>query len=515
MNNKIEMHSLSICKENIKAIFFSVKRLNLLFVLSVSIIQFVIFKYYFPFASFIHSDSAVYIESAYYNYDINFYLVGYSKFLRLVSVFSTSDYVLVLIQYLLIQLTSFFFLQTVFGIYNPRILVRRLLILFISVNPFFLIVSNLVSSDSLFISISFIWLSLLFRIISNPSLWLVVLQSIILLIAFTIRYNALIYPVVTIFVLLICDMPRFQKIACISLICGLIFIYSLYTCNEYKKLTGIRMFSPFSGWQIANNAMYAYRYVPKSMRISSPEQFRVLNAYVVNHFDSTLDFNKFRTEALLASTFYMWKRDLPLYKFRDFSFSKDKNSSDFKKWASMGTLYRDYGVWLISKYPGYYFNYFLLPNSFKYFAPPVEYLEEYNDGKNFPVRYANEWFKYNGRKLITRTGSTRIDILNYYPIFSGISNVVFLVTCILFWMLPRCNDDRKFRRCIAIVFIMFMSNLFFSIFSTSGALRFLGFMIIIDFISLSIIVDWIVTWLTQNSSFNVKSADKTIGNNLA
>src|SRR5258708_20583126 len=88
------------------------------------IVQFVIFKILYPYAGFINGDSYVYLESAYMNYDINTYPVGYSKFLRLFSVFSRSDTALVAFQYLIIQSSALYFIFTLFYFYNPANLTK-------------------------------------------------------------------------------------------------------------------------------------------------------------------------------------------------------------------------------------------------------------------------------------------------------------------------------------------------------------------------------------------------------
>src|SRR5690349_1889301 len=72
------------------------------------IIQFVIFKYLYPFANYIHGDSFVYLNGAHENLTINSYPIGYSKFLRIVSVFAKPDLALVSIQYLMIQCSTLF-----------------------------------------------------------------------------------------------------------------------------------------------------------------------------------------------------------------------------------------------------------------------------------------------------------------------------------------------------------------------------------------------------------------------
>jgi hypothetical protein len=87
------------------------------------IIQFAIFKYFYPFANYIHGDSFRYLDSADKNLTIYTYPIGYSKFLRLVSIFAKPDVVLTSLQYLMIQCSTFFlFLQSSQGYASDTIL---------------------------------------------------------------------------------------------------------------------------------------------------------------------------------------------------------------------------------------------------------------------------------------------------------------------------------------------------------------------------------------------------------
>src|SRR5690606_7000897 len=54
---------------------------------TVILIQFIIFKYLYPFPNFL-PDSYSYMEAAFNNQFINMWPIGYSKFLRLFSVFT-------------------------------------------------------------------------------------------------------------------------------------------------------------------------------------------------------------------------------------------------------------------------------------------------------------------------------------------------------------------------------------------------------------------------------------------
>src|SRR5437867_1452490 len=81
-------------------------RTNLKLTCVAILLQFVMFKYFYPYASYIHGDSFSYIEAANKNLDINTYMIGYSHFLRFFSVLTTSDTALVFFQYLFIQCSA-------------------------------------------------------------------------------------------------------------------------------------------------------------------------------------------------------------------------------------------------------------------------------------------------------------------------------------------------------------------------------------------------------------------------
>jgi hypothetical protein len=133
------------------------------------VIQWGVFKYFYPFASFIHGDSFSYIYAADRNLSINKYLIGYSKFLRLFSVFSTSDTALVTFQYISIQCSALLLLFSLFYFHKPYRIAQYILICLMVLNPLFLHLANLISSDCIFVAISFTWFSLLLWIIHKPN----------------------------------------------------------------------------------------------------------------------------------------------------------------------------------------------------------------------------------------------------------------------------------------------------------------------------------------------------------
>jgi hypothetical protein len=484
-------------------------KINLVIVASVIVIQFSVFKYLYPYPSFIHEDSYKYLETAYFNFGINSYMVGYSRFLRLFSVFSSSDTALVAFQYLFVQSSALFFLGTLFYFYRPQKIVQIILLYFMALNPLFLYMANLISSDCYFLSLSMVWFALLLWIIHQPSTQLLIWHTVVLFIAFTVRYNALIYPFIAMVAFMLSNITIRRKLASLAaciILCGL---FILYTGNKYKALTGIWQYAPFSGWQLANNAMYAYRFVDSAERKPVLPRFQALDNAIRIYFDSTRDIRKYPKERLLASTFYMWDRDLPLWKYIDVYFRNDSKSSDFKKWAMMGPFYRDYGIYIIKEYPWFYARYFLWPNANKYYAPPGEYLEMYNTSRDSVVVLAKEWFGYKSSKISTRLNTFKIRILDFYPILSGVMNIVFLCCLLCFFVLRGFRNHVPFRKGVLLTGTVWVLNAGFSIFSTAAALRFMAFPILLMSTFVLLLIDWMWDMMKSKSEIlNVAEISK-------
>lgn len=461
-------------------------------------IQFLIFKYLYPYASYIHGDSFSYLRAAYYNYDIDTYMVGYSRFLRLFSVFTKSDFVLTAFQYLFIQASSIFLLFSIFYFYNLGKAVQYVLLVFMVFNPLFLHLGNLISSDCVFASLSLIWFASLLWILNKPSILILVWQVVVLFFVFTVRYNALIYPFIAAGAILLSKLPLKRKMVAVGaglLVCGLFVTYTSY---QYKKLTGIWQYSPFSGWQFANNAMYAYRYIASAERKPVPQKYVELDKMIRQYFDSTRNLKKYPYEAVKASTYYMWSPGMPLMKYREKVFKKDTTAGDLKTWASMGPFYKEYGLYIIKRYPWQFAKYFIWPNSHKYYAPPVEFLQVYNGGKDSVPQLARTWFGYKNGKLWTRTKDPEVTVLNYYPILSGIINIVMLFGLIFYSLLNGFNRNNYLRSAIILGGTVWLLNAAFTISASSAALRFQSFPILISTIFSFLIIDWIRVMAISN-----------------
>ncbi|WP_217602351.1 hypothetical protein [Chitinophaga sp. GbtcB8] len=455
------------------------------------VIQFGVFKYIYPYASYIHGDSFVYLNIAQQNLNIDAYLVGYGRFLRMFSVFGSSDLVLTAFQYLLLQGSALFLLFTLFYFNRPSRRVQHLLLAFMVLNPLFLGLANLISSDGLFVALSLSWFALLLWIMHRPNNIVMVCHALVVFAAFTVRYNALIYPGIALIAFLLSPQSWGQKMAGAAvgiILCGL---FVLYNGHQYKKLTGTWQYSPFSGWLMANNAMYAYRYVDSADRKPVPQRFKVLDNMIRTYFDSSRDVKTHPVEGLIASTAYMWTPSLPLYVYRERLFKKDSRTSEVRKWASMGPLYGDYGRYIIRKYPLQYARYFLWPNVNKYYAPPLEFLETYNSGRDSVQPVAQQWFGYKSNKVKVRSKTFQAQLLGFYPIFSGIINVVMLCLLLCFVLLKGFREHTLFRKGVLMGGGVWLLNAGFTIFASSAALRFQAFPILLTSTFTLLLLDWL------------------------
>jgi hypothetical protein len=486
-------------------------RIYLILVAVAIVIQIAIFKYLYPYANYIHSDSFSYIKAADQNLSINTYLIGYSKFLRLFSVISTSDFALFIFQFLLVQCSMLFLLLTVFYFYKPGRILQILLLTFMICNPLALHLSNLVSSDALFLAVSMFWFSLLLWTIHQPSWRVIIWHMIFLFIAFTIRYNAMIYPVISFLAFLLSKLTWRHKIIGIGvgLLACLIFIE--FTSYQYKKLTGYWQYSPFSGWQLTNNAMYAYRYVDSSEREPVPQKYHALDKMIREYFDTTKRNKSYhRQELFKASTVYMWTKRLTLYRYRESIFKTDTGASEFIKWATMGPLYKGYGLLIIRKYPWHFTRYFLWPNTLKYYAPPVEFLEVYNSNRDTVDVLTKKWFDYKSLYVKTRMDDNRTWILNYYQILSGIINLTMLILIIFFLVLKGWNYHPNLSKGVLLSAFFWLCNAVFTIFASSAALRFQSFPILLTSIFVPLLFDWMILMGTSNSNVNKSDTDNML-----
>lgn len=441
------------------------------------IIQFIVYKYIYPFPNFLGGDSWIYIKDAQENAKEAIHPVGYSMFLRIFSAFTNSDLILVAFQYFFLQAAALGLNFTLYYFFSPDSLIRKCLLLAILLNPLFPLISNTISSDNLSLSLALIWFTLLLWIIYQPTRKVVVWHAIVLFFAFTIRFNAMFYPLISCLAFFISSANLKSKIKGVVLMIVLIGSFVIYNQEKYYQLCGTRQFAPFSGWQMANNALYSYRYVTASKHKKVPEKFEKLDSVVRDYFAKASKDTSNQIEKQRAFDRYMWVEESPLWIYFWQTFGGKEQSRDLKHWATAAPFYKEYATWIIIQYPVEFFSNVIVPHIHSWFFPPMYSLTMYNGGyDNIISPYITDWFNY--KSIFIKTRLVDINILDgiyaLYPWVSLVINFVFLFTIILFFIKRKQTNDY-----ICKFFILFgfwwMINFGFNIFASQIELRYLLF----------------------------------------
>ncbi|MCS3798683.1 hypothetical protein [Niastella sp. OAS944] len=385
------------------------------------IVQFILFKLCYPFADYFN-DSFTYINAAAKHHSMSVRPIGYSRFLQLVHLVTSSDTVVVFLQYFTIQagaLMLFFTLRYFFPL--PKKAGNWLfgILLF---NPLYLYIGNYISSDALFAGVGLMWTVTLIWVINKPR-WLQLLPLAgLLFIMFSLRYAALYLPAVALLTLLLSRRSWLFKLTGITVTVLPLFIEYQRIKSVTKKETGTAVFSAFSGWVAANNALHMYPYIHvRNEDFLSPE-CKALNHLVKQYFDTV------PASALpypYARVNYMWGDISPLKAYMRAVEEKKKIKSYFDAWHAVAPVFLQYGNQLILQHPIAYARYFMWPNTKEYCVPPLESLLSYNEMRTTVDSTAIKWFRYKSEKMSSINPTIQGKILSPVPWLFFLVNIFF------------------------------------------------------------------------------------------
>ncbi len=447
----------------------------------------IVFKYYYPFADFF-VDSYTYIEAAANRSSISVRPIGYSLFLRFIHMLSVSDTFLVTVQYGLVQcscLCLFFFLVRHGCLAGWA---RLVVAAFLVVDPLVYYTSNFVSSDAIFLALSLFWLTLLLQLLRRPTWGALVLQWVLLGLIFYTRYVALFYPAVAALTFFVVKRDLWYKLTAIAGSIAIVTAGALYTQRLTNEQTGTPVFSAFSGWQLANNAIQIYPWLPPDTTgMPSPDSY-VLARYVSTWFDQSGA--ALKKTAPVATTFYMWDPGSPLhqyfdaYRVRHSSIPQRTDTAEpayFIAWNRVSPVFIEYGHFLIARHPVAFSRYYLWPSAQSFFLSPLGELAVYNEGKEEVDTVAQNWFYYRSRKPRVRSATIQSRLLAPFPwLFLGL-NGAFLVMGILLLVRRRLIERQGnappgrypfFITCLQLVTGYFLANGGFNIFASPSVFRY-------------------------------------------
>jgi hypothetical protein len=443
------------------------------------ILQFVIFKYLYPYADFF-SDSYSYIYAAYAHLDINIWPIGYSKFLLFFHGLTSSDTAVVAFQYFFLELSGFYFFFTLLYFYRPSWNISLILFLFLFFNPLFLYISNYINSDPLFAALSLLWFSELLWILQRPRPYQIFTQAILLFLAFTIRNNAMYYPFISVIVFILSRQRAYVK--WVGSLLGITFIvlFVLFSQAAAFRMTGTRQFSLFTGWQLANNALYMYGNIQVDSN-QLPASCRELDRLSKNFYqEAKPSFNDDYLAGYVAN-YFIRQPNAPLKQYLVQYYPSTNEYSDIISWGKASPVFASYGLWLIEHYPLHFARYYLLVNTKNYFLPPLEKLEVYNQGRDFVADIAPFWFNYKSTAVKSFSKTLQGNILFLYPLLFLLVQL-YLGWKMIEWFVRRKKQQAssEYDRAFLLAASFTAANFCFCVFATIIVLRYQFFPTIVS-----------------------------------
>ena len=401
--------------------------LYLRFAIGISIVGFILFKLMYPYPDF-YIDSYSYLHAAATNASVNIWPIGYSKFLWAIHQFSHSDTLVVAIQYFLVLASQIYFFFSVLYFYRLKKDSRNLLFLFLFLDPLFWFLCNYIGRDGLFLACSLAWFSQLLWLIHRPNVWGNVFLALFVFLAFTLRYEAIVYPIVSVIVIAWLRGKFWEKVP--GALAGLVLIglFAVFTRAQNYKETGNRVLSVASGWKMANNVLFMYPHISVDSA-NVPSGCKKLDDSVRYYFRHCKP--RLLTVSPVDGWFYIRELKTPLndYLARDLNITKERRPDDTTSalwlFGAVSPVYAEYARFLMRHYPAEFSKHYLLPNTWTYLWAPFEKLDVYNMQIDTVQSAAQQWFDFKTRKIDHYSKYFQYVLVSPLPIFFLLINLGF------------------------------------------------------------------------------------------
>lgn len=354
--------------------------------------------YPYPMSYF---DSANYIYCAQTDVYGGFRPMGYSWFLQFFHAISNSFYFIGMGQFWFNALATCFFLFTIKYFYPPKNKPAfYLFALAVILSPVTLYLTHWVMSDSVFTSLTLLWLTSGIWLMHRLNWLVAAAHLIIMLLAIQVRFVGLFYPAVTCLMLLFAYRLRLKALAVVAATILVPFFIHHSITKTTTELFGVESFSGFSGWALANNAVSIIPYSDlKPEEIKDP-QLRWIHQHVVQQPDS------FYSPYHIVKTSFIWENE-HAGKLVMQELQKHLQLSYTSSWIHTGELLSRYGKLLILNDPLAYLRHYILMNVKELLYPSVtifEYMET-------PVQdFHRSWYKLEGVEKF----EARFDLIGKY-----------------------------------------------------------------------------------------------------
>ncbi|HEY0066345.1 MAG TPA: hypothetical protein VGB46_03245 [Flavisolibacter sp.] len=367
----------------------------------------------YPFPNY-YADTGAYVRAAQTGEIGIFRPPGYSWFLALAHLITPNPDVLVLLQ------TGLYFFSTLFLYLTLRFFFRqgarwmwRVFFFIFLLAPVCIYLCNFAISDSLFISLNNLWIASLLWIMGRRKTGAVLLSTFLLLLLLQVRYISLFYPFITVIALFAAyfkESKRKLLLFCLfqaAAFAGVI----VFTKWQTEKDIGVNVFSGFSGWQQANNAMHVLPHIDLKPEDIGDTTIRKLHSFILANTPPEL----YPPKDSVVVTF-LWLPDGPLKRYM-FHLQGNGKRRYLYYWHQASIPFGKWGNYVIMHHPGTFVRHYMWPNFLFLFRMSNEALFNYPQ----PSQQIKDWFGCNNcevkprydflHRFLARTASKSFNVL--------------------------------------------------------------------------------------------------------
>lgn len=425
-------------------------RLLVGFVLVVQLGLFIFLKIRFPYP-LTESDSGNYILSAFSGTINGYRPYGYSGFMRFFHSFSDTIQFVNTWQYFLLAVAAFLTLFTVQYFFRLKKWLFILLAVFVLFNPSLLYLSVYLMSDSLFVSMTALWIVTGIWLLNGGAWWVAIVHLLCMYWSFDIRYIGMFYPALTAMILgYRFWQTKWLAIVVIAVPFIILIWYRADQTVQMKENFGVETFSAFGGWQKANNAVAVLPFVKiDESKITDPV-IKSVHAVVRLFPDSLFTFQN------VEATNFMWVKGHPGKAYL-FQYIQQTGTPYLKAWVYCGTMMEKYGDWLQKTYPLEYFKSYMLPNAANIFK-----VWEIMEGEKFVAdQTIKQFFKTDQEEYVYSTHLFKVLTL-YRAIADAVIWVALFVSLILFLVIYK-RKTFSISQWLSVLFLVGFIGLFLAV----------------------------------------------------
>jgi len=442
----------------------------LLYSVGLLALHYILLRIFYPHTIVI-GDGHHYIRVAMNNIEISGWPIGYSKLLEGIHLFTKDDWAIGLLQYIVLEGAVIYFYFTLRYLLRPGKWVSGCILFFLLFNPFVLFISNYVLSDGLFAAFTVLWFTATLRYTYNARPLHMYLMVIFFFLAYTMRYYAMFYPLISVPLIVISRTRWWVKLTGVALGVFLLLGFRAYTISLFQRSIGQRTFSPLSGWRLAGNALIMYRHLPAEVRAADvpPPELSALHQLVLRDL-AVMPPPEIVSDRLLTN-YFTFQPSSPLSQYCNVFFGDFVTTEEVRRWTSVGQLYKDYGLYLIRQHPIEYGRYYVLQGIDWYFHPRVDITNIFPEGGVPILEETKKWFHYPGNWASCSNG--RFYSITYFPVVVTMLNGLFLLA-IAGYFFSGCfrTAGPVYNKVVILAVVFWIADFLFIILTTPYLLRY-------------------------------------------